>query len=179
MNESGEPESGLSLGRNEQAAAMKQEERVALWMGLLPAIMAVIFAIIALIFAVHVDHLNRPGSQSSAQYFLIALAVLSLIFLCRSMPSFFEMIRREKRTGSIYCSGEELEAWRARRKKPRPLWLRAALIAIYGFEAFWFARSAIVNPGHRDLDWIVATVWLLAAASEAWDVSHRTASEKP
>ena len=179
MIESTEQGPHQNSGRDEQGAIATQEEKVVVWgVLLLPVVMAISTAVMALILAAHSGHAVRPDAQVSTRYFLSILVLFSFMFVLLAILFFFKMAQRKKRTGSIYRLGEELEAWRTRRKKPRPLWLSVTKIAIFGFEAFWFGRSAIANPGHRVFDGIVAIVWLLAAASEAWSVFHPTPSER-
>jgi hypothetical protein len=180
MKESTEQGPRQSSDQNEQVATATLEDKVAVWVALLlPVLVAVSTAVMALILAAHPGNVNRPDAQPSARYFLSLLVLLSLMFVFLAILVLFKMIQRKKRTESIYRSGDELVAWRARRQKPRPWWRRATLIAIFGFEAFWFGRSAIANPGHRIFDWIVAAIWLLTAASEASNFFHPKPAERP
>ena len=180
MNESGEPELWPAPGIKEPIATVTQEEKAVVWFVLaLSVFMSVSTAVMALVLAARPGHLKQPEVWSSGRYLLILVGLLSLTFICLPILAFFKMRQRKKRTGSIYRSGEELEAWRARLKKPDPLWRRITSTAIWGVGGIWFSYTAIVEQRHRTMNWVMAFLWLFIAGTYAFRTFPSVDSEKP
>jgi hypothetical protein len=180
MNKSGEPELERSSSVLEPIATVTQEEKAVQWIGLLiPVIMAVSIGIMALMLAAHRSHSNQTEVESSARNFLLFLIGSSVLFFCLPILFFYKMIRRKKRRGSIYLAGAELEARRAKRKMPEPLWRRIAYTVYWGCGGAFFAYMAIVDKRHQIIHSAVAFLWLFSAATWVLRTYHYIALEKP
>jgi hypothetical protein len=169
MNEAGGQEAKQALKLNQQDATMSSEEKTETWVVLsIPVFMAVFSVVMALIVAAKPGHLNSPEVQSSVRYLLIMLVISSLLFICLPILVLLKMMRRKMRTGSIYPSGEELKAKRARRQKPVALRQRITNAAFVGLGASFFTYSALTNPHQRVLCAVVAALlWLVFLPSAA------------
>ncbi|MGA3079939.1 MAG: hypothetical protein ABSD44_00995 [Terracidiphilus sp.] len=173
MNEADGQETEPTLKPNEQDARMSSEEKTVTWIALsIPVFMAVSTGVMALILKAMLGHLNRPEVLSSAHFMLIFLVANSLLFICLPIPFFYKMIRRKMRTGSIYPSGDELKARRARRQRQIPLWLSIPFAAVFGIVTVSSVCAALSNPNHRGLYWAFTIIFGVATFQSTWQILH-------
>ena len=96
--------------------------------------------------------------------------------LCLVPPAWtlFKALRRKRKSGFYLPSAEELAAARMKCARPRPLWWRILISAIFWFDAVLYTDTAI---SHNHIDnssganlhrWIGAVAWWLIAALWTW-----------
>jgi hypothetical protein len=92
------------------------------------------------------------------------------MFLVVPILFLFKSIQRKLKTGSILPSQEELDKTRAGCGKPKLLWQRIALAALWCFVAIMWTDSAINRQHHPGPAWLAAALSWLAALIFSWQV---------
>jgi len=108
---------------------------------------------------------GQPSWRPAFLLLLLAAAILIIpaLFL-------FKSIQRKLKTGSILPSQEELDKTRAGCGKPKLLWHRITLAALWCFVALMWTDSAIGRQHHQGPAWLAAALSWLAALIYTYQV---------
>jgi hypothetical protein len=111
------------------------------------------------------------GCNDKDSYRIALLLWLAAVILL-ALPGWFlyKAIRRKLKSGSFLPSEEELNAARARCRKPRKLRQRILTAALWWFIAILWTDMAIGRPHHWSSAWMVAEISWLAALIWTWQI---------
>lgn len=164
----------------ERVSSMTSWEKVGFFF--LPIFLAPFIPIAALfLFAFTFAFLLHPQySFNQGESLLVFIAFSCAVFtaiLVYPVWFFRKMHTRKRETGSLFLRGEELVAFRHRRKHP-PAWKRIWIALLFSLPAFAITYRMMVPPHHLVLAaWSVAGLfWLIAIAvtvDMAWPRSER------
>ena len=122
--------------------------------------------ILAIVTAISICGCNDKDSYRIA--ILLWLAAVILL----ALPGWFlyKAIRRKLKSGSFLPSEEELDAARARCRKPKKLWQRILTAALWWFVAILWTDMAVGRPHHWSSAWMVAGISWLTALIWTWQL---------
>jgi hypothetical protein len=111
------------------------------------------------------------GCNDKDSYRIAILLWLAAVILL-ALPGWFlyKAIRRKLKSGSFLPSEEELDAARARCRKPRKLWQRILPAVMWWFVAILWTDMAIGRPHHWSSAWMVAGISWLTALIWTWQL---------
>jgi hypothetical protein len=99
------------------------------------------------------------GEQSGRETILLPLIVSILMWAVLAIH-LYRMYRRQRKYGRLLPAGEELLAYRARMKKPTPLWLNVVFAAFIFSFALWLTLMALGAKDRSAVDWVgVVLIW--------------------
>lgn len=122
--------------------------------------------ILAIVAATSICGCNDKDSYRIA----ILLWLVAVILLALPGWFFYKAIRRKLKSGSFLPSEEELDAARARCRKPRKLWQRILPAVMWWFVAILWTDMAIGRPHHWSSAWMVAGISWLTALIWTWQL---------
>jgi hypothetical protein len=172
MNEKGDQNGKQTLSVISMGSEMSKAERANFAIKpLLMTIMLILMLIPVLIFiAKYYGQLNRLWNLPDGRLLLIMLLSVPAMLLCLLIIFFFRMYWRKRKTGSFLPSGDELKAFRLRRKMIYPLWKRVTLAVLFDVGFIFYVYDALTNNRHSILNWINAVTWSLMAFIFTWQV---------
>ena len=122
--------------------------------------------ILAIVAATSICGCNDKDSYRIA----ILLWLVAVILLALPGWFFYKAIRRKLKSGSFLPSEEELDAARARCRKPKKLWQRIMSAALWWFVAILWTGMAIGRHHQQSSAWMVAGISWLAALIWTWQI---------
>ncbi|MGA9070854.1 MAG: hypothetical protein WB424_11400 [Terracidiphilus sp.] len=121
----------------------------------IPIVIAPILILLLLIL--HPRIMDRNWLTALAETGAIALIIASYPYVF-----FRKMIHHKRNTGKFLLFGEELEAYRLRRKNP-PLWKKVAVLLLLFYIAFETTYDFLKSPHSKTWFWIIPVLmWIIA-----------------
>lgn len=155
---------GLRAG--EQTEQMSASEKSSYRSGILIMLVLCLGMVVGtlLLLAIKVSPHNPVWSRPNARFLLLFVLFNDAVFLIIPCVVLFRLFRRKRKYGSYLPTGEELKKYRARRKKPQPLWKKILSAAFELFGAIGFIIDAMHKSHRGGWDWVIASFLGLCAA---------------